>query len=171
MPVGWAPASPETWMIESCGKFVWKCLAYIQAQMVLFKGKTSSFQKDRVLLHNNSSLPTGVRECPWDRESIILLYLGLILVAGMHMLQSAATHDELVCCRQQGLRKVSRVCVMFCVANTGPFPRETTSQGRNSAENGQYVFISVTWSKSKVSLLNTLQTYISIWLLLVHVSS
>lgn len=45
--------------------------------------------------------------------------------------------------------------VMLGVASPRPFPGETTVQGGNRAENGQYVSASGTWSKSKVSLLNT----------------
>lgn len=164
MPVGFAPACPEPWRMEGCRKFIWKPTdGVFQTQNFLFSGRQR-------VLYNNSSLPTGVRERPWGRESIYSLSLGLILVSGMHMLQREATHDEWVCCRRPGLRKVSRARVMLCVANPGPFPGETAGRGRNRAENGQYVSISVTWSKSKVRLLNTVQTYVSIQLLLMGCS-
>lgn len=51
-------------------------------------------ERQRVLLYNNSSLPSGVKEHPWGRDSTLLLSLGSIFVAGMYVLQSAATHSE-----------------------------------------------------------------------------
>lgn len=120
----------------------------VQRQNILFS------ERQRVLLHNNSSLNRS--EGAFLRQGI---HIALVFRFKPHGSHASGTHDVLVCGRQQGLRKASRVCAMLCIANLGPLPRGTTGQGRNAAKIGQHVFISETSRKSKAGLLNTVLTY------------
>lgn len=154
--ISWNLKNGKLWKICLEMSCLWRGTdGVVQRQNILFS------ERQRVLLYNNSSLNRS--EGAFLRQGIHPPLVFRFKPRGSH---AYVAHDVLVCGRQQGLRKASRVCVMLCIANPGPFPRETTGQGRNAAEIGQHVFISETWRKSKADMLNTVLPYISIWLLL-----